>query len=85
MSCGAKALEPYLVTTPLVVMRPIGWLPLSVNHRAPSGPVVIMSGNRMLGSVYVEITPEVVMRSIEAFSKFVNHKAPSGPAVMSMG
>jgi hypothetical protein len=33
------------------VMRPIEALPELVNHRAPSGPAVISSGELMLGSV----------------------------------
>src|SRR4051812_14543997 len=40
-----------LVTTPVVVIRPIELLPLLVNQRAPSGPDVMSTGDEMVASV----------------------------------
>ena len=53
----------YSMNTPAVVMRPILLPDLSVNHSAPSGPVVMPIGS--LFNVGIEnsvITPAVVMR-----------------------
>jgi hypothetical protein len=54
----------------------------SVNHSAPSGPMVIASGELVpLGIKYwLVITPPVVIRPILLGSS-VNHNAPSGPTI----
>ena len=59
--------------------------PALVNHRAPSGPVVIARGPEMLGSVKFDTTPAVVIRPIERLPALANHNAPSGPTVMFVG
>src|SRR5580704_7744005 len=76
-------------------MRPIELLPLLVNHKAPSGPVVIPSGKLMLGSLKVVSTPDVERRSMAPArpiglprppvppKRLVNQRAPSGPEVTS--
>src|SRR5262249_34470234 len=69
-----------------VVMRPILSTLDSVNHSAPSGPVVIPA--RPLPAVrtgYSVITPAVVMRPILLAADSVNQSAPSGPAVIAAG
>jgi len=40
-------------------------LPEFVNHKAPSGPAVIVTGLLMLVSVKLVITPLVVLRPME--------------------
>src|ERR1035438_9330256 len=76
------------VTTPVVVMRPIlsAGRDNSVNHKAPSGPVVIQLGEvRPLPRANSWIAPAVVMRPIWLPMLSVNHSAPSGPAAIPMG
>src|SRR5258706_403686 len=67
--------------------RPI-WSALgldSVNHNAPSGPVVMpMDELPTVGIGNSVITPAVVMRPILSPSS-VNHSAPAGPVVMPAG
>src|ERR1700722_8606041 len=67
-----------------------------VNHRAPSGPAVMLPGPLMLGLVKLVTTPDDVMRSIElsppekeidpvrseGIPPLVNHRLPSGPVVI---
>src|SRR5580704_6196186 len=67
-------------------MRPIAWLPWSVNHKAPSGPRAMparsdpppVTGNSL-------IDPEVVIRPILEATLSTNHKLPSGPETMASG
>src|SRR5258708_17074531 len=65
--------------------RPI-WSALgvcSVNHNAPSGPVVMPVGPLpAFGSGNSVIAPAVVMRPILLAKVSVNQSAPSGPVVM---
>src|SRR5258707_466160 len=59
--------------------------PDSVNHRLPSGPVVMAKGKLGAGGTKIEnsvIIPLVVMRPILLPKYSVNHSAPSGPCVM---
>src|SRR5260370_41690499 len=59
--------------------------PDSVNHRLPSGPVVMAKGKLGAGGTKIEnsvIIPPVVMRPILLPKYSVNHSAPSGPCVM---
>ena len=65
---------------PVVVMRPTR-SPYSVNHRAPSGPVVMSAGPRA-GSPKRVIFPAGVMRPIRRLWNSVNQMLPSGPTVM---
>jgi hypothetical protein len=82
----------YSVTTPVVVIRPILLATPSVNHSAPSGPVVISSpitlviskADTLLGRGYSVMTPAVVIRPIRGAAS-VNQSAPSGPTVIAVG
>src|SRR5437588_13074335 len=82
------------VTKPVVGIRPI-LLPTmqrepgsrmqlaSVNHKAPSGPVVMPHGWAWgLGRANSVILPSVVIRPILPLTDSVNHSAPSGPVVI---
>jgi len=85
------------VTKPVVVIRPIllpttqrgpGWRMQadSVNHKAPSGPVVMPQGWAFgLGRANSVILPSVEIRPIFPLSDWVNHSAPSGPVVIPPG
>ena len=74
------------VITPAVVMRPILFFEVSVNHIAPSGPLVIPSGNAAtVGSAYSVTVPLVVVRPTLLMLFSVNHNAPSGPLAISNG
>ena len=75
------------VSEPAVVIRPIELLPLFVNHRRPSGPVVMPSGWEMPTPSLskLPIAPPVVICPIESLPKLTNHRLPSGPTVMSRG
>ena len=67
-------------------MRPIASATFSVNHRAPSGPLVMPRGSACgVGTGNSLIAPAVVMRPILSASRSVNHMAPSGPTAMSCG
>src|SRR5579875_558878 len=67
-------------------MRPIRPGPDSVNHRSPSGPVVISSGALLeVGRGYSLICPLLVIRPILLATVSTNHSAPSGPRVSSCG
>src|SRR5215213_1236048 len=67
-------------------MRPIFDAVFSVNHRAPSGPVVTKKGLLLSVGVGNRVTvPEVVIRPIFDVMLSVNQRAPSGPLVMSFG
>ena len=56
----------YMETVPDVVIRPIELgEPSLVNHSAPSGPAVIMTGCLISGPVKVDTVPEVVILPIE--------------------
>src|SRR5262249_6464534 len=75
------------VTTPVIVIRPILPPAPSVNHRAPSGPVVMPSGPGDPGtanstSCKLSAVAVVGMRPIFFDVNSVNHSAPSGPVVM---
>ena len=73
----------YSVITPVVVIRPMLWAALSVNHNAPSEPVAMDWGMLLaVGIAYSVIVPEVVMRPILSLPPSVNHSAPSGAVVM---
>jgi hypothetical protein len=77
---------------PLVVMRPISgtvlsvlFIPASVNHKAPSGPVQMEAGTLFGIEVGKKVnTPEVLIREIPDRTD-VSHSAPSGPAIMPIG
>src|SRR5207248_6048012 len=83
------------VIKPLVVIRPIllptmqrepGWRTQldSVNHKAPSGPVVMPHGwASALGRANSVILSSVVIRSIFPLTDSVNQSATSGPVVIS--
>ncbi len=67
-------------------MRPILSEFASVNHRAPSGPVVMPNGPASgVGSGNEVMLPVVVMRPIRWLRNSVNHRASSGPVVMIDG
>src|SRR6266567_4298085 len=67
-----------------VVMRPILFPWDSVNHRLPSGPVVMPKGPlRATGNSVTR--PAVVMRPILSTLNSVNQRLPSGPTVMPSG
>src|SRR5260370_24014596 len=71
---------------PLVVIRPMLFPVSSVNHRLPSGPVVMPPGS--LGVVGIGnwvIAPLVVIRPILFPEDSVNQTLPSGPRVMPKG
>src|ERR1700758_4942394 len=71
------------VITPAVVIRPILLPAFSTNHRLPSGPAVIPSGDALaVGIGYSVIVPDVVMRPILFADRSVNQRAPSGPAAI---
>src|SRR5216683_1513492 len=79
-----------MVTAPEVVIRPILLGSGKVNHKAPSGPVVISCGWLANGIVNSVMTPLVVIRPILPFTTpvrtpSVNQRAPSGPKVISAG
>ncbi len=68
---------------PVGVMWPMKLLPVSVNQRPPSGPVMIRAGwVPATGSGNSVITPAVVIRPILLADCSVNHKFPSNPAVI---
>jgi len=46
---------PKTVTTPAGVMRPIASAPVSVNHRLPSGPVVMSVGSAIPLAITVAV------------------------------
>src|SRR3954451_21332209 len=67
------------MTSPVVVIRPITFAWLRVNHRSPAY-VVIIAGNAPVVPIgYVDTVPSTVMRPIESLLINVHHKAPSGP------
>ena len=68
----------YRVMAPPVVMRPISLL-LAANHRAPSGPLMILDISPTLGKPNSVTSPEVVIRSMWLPYRDVNQIAPSGP------
>ncbi len=72
---------------PAVVMRPILFPMISVNHRAPSGPAQMLMGTPgLLGTAYSSVTtgPEVA-RPILLAADSQNHRAPSGPVQIPSG
>src|SRR5260370_10839773 len=74
------------VVISLVVIRSMLFPVSSVNHRLPSGPVVMPSGS--LGVVGIGnwvIAPLVVIRPILFPEDSVNQTLPSGPRVMPKG
>ena len=57
-----------------------------MNHKLPSGPLIISSApDDGVGISNSEIVPSVVMRPIRFPRNSVNHKLPSGPAVIPEG
>src|SRR4051812_7981867 len=63
--------------------RPILFPLNSVNHKAPSGPVVMPPGRLLaVGIGYSVMAPAVVIRPIWLTEGSVNQRAPSGPVVM---
>src|SRR5882762_9501744 len=69
-------------------MRPTVPVLNSVNHSAPSGPVVITLGKLLAVGIRKSVaTPAVVMRPILLAPEpgSLNHNAPSGPVVMLPG
>src|SRR5690242_17348334 len=76
----------YSVMVPDVVMRPILPPLSSVNHNAPSGPVVMPRGLALsVGTGYSLMVPAVVIRPILLPQYSVNHTAPSGPVATPKG
>jgi hypothetical protein len=74
------------VILPVVVIRPIVALRISVNHRAPSGPAAIPPGSTLGLAIGNSVTaPPVVIRPILLAPISVNHKAPSGPVAIDSG
>ena len=62
-------------------MRPILFLPFSVNQRLPSGPVVIRLGPLFaVGMVNSVNVPSVAIRPMRLPPFSANQSAPSGPA-----
>jgi hypothetical protein len=56
---------------------------ISVNHRAPSGPLTIPSGPLSgVGASNDLSSPQVVIRAIRFLCDSVNHSAPSEPVVI---
>src|SRR6266481_2542133 len=85
MSLLPSALKSWELTV-VSAKRPILLAKLSVNHSAPSGPVVMTCGVlRGVGIGNSVITPAVVMRPTLPVLNSVNHSAPSGPVVMTSG
>src|SRR5258706_12994878 len=90
MSLLPSALKSWELTV-VSAKRPILPEVNSVNHSAPSGPVVMPSGVlRGVGIGNSVITPAVVMRPIlpgtDSLAKpSVYHSAPSGPVVINWG
>src|SRR5712691_9550126 len=78
-----------MVTTPMVVMRPIEPLPYApvspVYHSAPSGPDVMSKGLIPIKEAGNSAIPPTVVCPILLAANSVNHSAPSGPAVMPVG
>jgi hypothetical protein len=78
--------EGYSVIEPDVVHLPIFEKKSSVNHKLPSGPVVILTGQTdevgMGNSVTV---PDVVILATLFPAPSTNHKFPSGPLQISTG
>src|SRR6185436_3172769 len=73
------------VTSPVVVMRPTDFVPVSVNQRPP-GPAVIATRSFPAGSGNSVTVPVGVMRPVFAFLPLsVNQRLPSGPVAMSDG
>src|SRR5947209_6088881 len=84
---AAPALMPLAnsVTVPAGVMRPMRFPPDSVNHRLPSGPDVICSGERPVALPNSVTVPARVMRPIRSALSSVNQRLPSGPAAIPTG
>src|SRR5207253_2620637 len=74
-------------TPPAVVIRPIWSAPLSVNHKAPSGPAAMPTGPAVgpVGVPNSVRTPAVVMAPTWPELNCVNQSRPSGPAAMPSG
>src|SRR5260370_40917830 len=72
--------------TPAVVIRPTWLRDASVNHNAPSGPVMMACGALpAVGRANSVTTPAIVIRPTLLPACSVNHSAPSGPAVIPWG
>src|SRR5437764_530682 len=69
--------------SPPGVVRPSALADHSVNHRAPSGPVVMSHGPLpAVGTGNSVTAPDGVIRPILLAANSVNHTLPSGPHVM---
>src|SRR5215813_13829809 len=83
MSLLPSALKSWELTI-VSVRRPILPVCNSVNHSAPSAPILMAMGPLLtVGIGNSVITPAVVMRPMLLL--FTNHSAPSGPVVMPDG
>src|SRR5258707_7665592 len=85
VSCHRMSLLPSPLKSWVLVVsakRPI-WLALfSVNHRAPSGPLVMYKGPLLtVGIGYSVNTPAVVMRPI-LVAGYLENQRPPAPAVL---
>src|SRR5438552_2352059 len=70
----------------LKLSLPILFPVFSVNHRLPSGPVVIRSGPLpLVGTANSVITPAVVILPILLPLNSVNQRLPSGPELIPKG
>src|SRR5258708_24309761 len=78
-----------MVTTPMVVMRPIEPVPYAlvspVNHSAPSGPDMMSWGLIPIKAAGNSAIPPTVVCPILLAADSVNHSVPSGPVVMPVG
>ena len=77
-------------TAPVVVMRPMLLLLVSVNHNALSGPDVIQPSALLLkllavGMGKLVMVPDVVIRPTALKMGSMNHSAPSEPAAIPLG
>src|SRR6516164_1568776 len=76
----------YSMTAPVVVIVPIRLPPHSVNHRLPSGPVVMLKipAGELMPLVYSVTKPAVVIFPILlGLPPSENQRLPSGPAVIA--
>ena len=76
----------YCVITPDVVIRPILLMFVSVNHRAPSVPDVILFGPAFaVGKAYCVKVPAGVIRAILFIPGSVIHRLWSEPVTIAAG
>ena len=71
---------------PSTVIRPRALAAVNVNHRAPSEPVVMLSGAARGVIVRHSVnSPSTVIRPIALTPRCANQSAPSGPTVIPVG